>query len=432
MAQKPIREYHVKELFNKHWNDYFSDFTYPFKSVLVQRDTDFVKYSKKNKWLQEEPLVAKPDMLFGKRGINGLVLYKDQKPGDITLEKANQWVQEKAKGITKLQSGESGKLTHFIIEPFVPHTANEEYYIAATSVGLEDVLYLSTVGGVEIEEDWESKVSEIHIPIDASNKQIQNAIRQGVPTNLSKEQQAYFETFAFHFYRFFRDLHFAYLEINPIVIQKNKIYLLDAVARMDDTAGYMMKDQWGDLLFPTSFGMDKKCDEIKAIEEVDHNSGASLKLTMLHPKGRVWTLVAGGGASVVYADTIANMCSVEALANYGEYSGGPTTEETRFYASTLFDLMTRFPHPKGKILIIGGAIANFTDVAKTFDGIIQAMQTHYKKLKEHKVKIYVRRGGPNYQIGLDNIYKAAEDLGLYIEVYGPETHITDIVKMALA
>ena len=80
-------------------------------------------------------------------------------------------------------------------------------------------------------------------------------------------------------------------------------------------------------------------------------------------------MVAGGGASVVYADTIADMAGIEDLANYGEYSGGPTTGETKFYAETLLDLMTREPDAqgRGKVMIIGGAIANFTDVAKTFN-----------------------------------------------------------------
>lgn len=36
------------------------------------------------------------------------------------------------------------------------------------------------------------------------------------------------------------------------------------------------------------------------IADLDAKSGASLKLTLLNPKGRIWTMVAGGGASVVY------------------------------------------------------------------------------------------------------------------------------------
>jgi len=95
--------------------------------------------------------------------------------------------------------------------------------------------------------------------------------------------------------------------------------------------------------------------------------------------------------------------------------------------------MTRHKDPKGldKILIIGGAIANFTDVAKTFTGIIQSFETWAEKLKEHNTRIYVRRGGPNYEKGLKDIEEAANRLGLSIEVYGPDTHVTDIVRMAL-
>ena len=50
-------------------------------------------------------------------------------------------------------------------------------------------------------------------------------------------------------------------------------------------------------------------------------SAASLKLTILNPKGRIWSMVAGGGASVIYADTLTDLGAGEEIANYGEYSG---------------------------------------------------------------------------------------------------------------
>ena len=227
-------------------------------------------------------------------------------------------------------------------------------------------------------------------------------------------------------------MHFAYLEINPLVMVGNKIYPLDFVGRLDDTAQFLVGRNWGEIEFPAGFG-GKLSPEEKYIKEMDEKSGASLKLTILNPEGRIWTLVAGGGASVVYADTVADLGYVNELANYGEYSGNPSRAETREYVKTVLDLMTRKKDPQGrpKILIIGGAIANFTDVAKTFDGIIDAFKEYADKMKEVGVKIYVRRGGPNYEIGLARIKKAAEELGLPIEVYGPETHITAIVKKAL-
>ena len=142
-------------------------------------------------------------------------------------------------------------------------------------------------------------------------------------------------------------------------------------------------------------------------------------------------MIAGGGASVVYTDTIADLGFSQELANYGEYSGNPTTSETYQYAKTILDLMTREKDPRGKILLIGGGIANFTDVAKTFTGIIKALKEYKDKLVEHKVKIYVRRGGPNYQEGLKKMEDLGKTLGIPIKVFGPEEHMTSIVPMAL-
>jgi len=51
-------------------------------------------------------------------------------------------------------------------------------------------------------------------------------------------------------------------------------------------------------------------------------------------------------------------------------------------------------------LIIGGGIANFTNVAATFKGIVTALQEFQTRLMEHNVSIFVRRAGPNYQEGL--------------------------------
>ncbi len=433
MAQRAIREYDGKAIFAKHWNEYFDGFQYSFKSVLVTSADELRQKAQEHgfEWLNQESLVVKPDMLFGKRGKNGLVLFKVEKPGDVTLEDAAKWIEEKQSHEVTLLTGQKGLLTHFIVEPFTPHTQDQEYYISATVVDNDDVLYMSAEGGMEVEEGWEEKVNEVRIPINMSDDEMERAVRANVPEGIPSENRERFTSFAIQFFKFYRDLNFAYLEINPIVMLGNDMHILDLVARLDDTAGFLMKEKWGNIEFPTPFGMEDMSPEEKAIAEADAKSGASLKLTILNPEGRIWTMVAGGGASVVYADTIADLAGVKDLANYGEYSGGPTESETQFYAETIFDLMTRYKDPRGKILIIGGAIANFTDVAKTFTGIIKALEKYADKLKEHNTRIYVRRGGPNYEKGLKDIKEAAERLGLYMEVYGPETHVTDIVRMAL-
>jgi ATP-citrate lyase beta-subunit len=427
----------------KHWDKYFPNFTYAYETIMVQNGSELKKAAKEKTWLKDKKLVAKPDMLFGKRGKNGLVLFRDSKPGDVSLAKASSWIDEKSgekqsvyfsfEGDTPSGEAKVDMLTHFIVEPFTPHSQEEEYYISATCVGDDDVLYMSAEGGMEVEENWD-KVTEVAFPITATEDEIEQKIRASIPKDVAAKDKEAFAEFAIGFFRAYRELNFAYLEINPFVLQGKKVELLDMVAKLDDTAGFMMREEWGDVDYPTSFGMEEKSPEVLAIEDADSKSGASLKLTILKPEARVWTMVAGGGASVVYADTIADLAGIEDLANYGEYSGGPTTSETKFYAETILDLMTRTKDIKGrdKVLIIGGAIANFTDVAKTFTGIIQAFELYADKMKEVGIKIYVRRGGPNFEKGLKDIKEAADRLGLYIEVYGPETHVTDIVRMALA
>jgi len=443
MAQKAIREYDAKSILAKHWDKYFPDFTYAYETVMVQNGTQLQEEAKDKKWLNEKALVAKPDMLFGKRGKNDLVLFRDAKPGDVSLAKAASWIDEKSSteqsvyfsfdGDTPTGEPKVDMLTHFVVEPFTPHSQEEEYYISATCVGDNDMLYMSAEGGMEVEEGWDEKVTEVAFAITDTEDEIAEKIKANIPADVKDEDKDGYAKFAIGFFRAYRELNFAYLEINPFVMQGNKIELLDMVAKLDDTAGFMMVSEWGDVEYPTAFGMEAKSPEVEAIEEADAKTGASLKLTLLKPEARIWTMVAGGGASVVYADTIADMAGIEDLANYGEYSGGPTTGETKFYAETLLDLMTREKDAQGrdKVMIIGGAIANFTDVAKTFTGIIQAFENYADKMKEIGIKIYVRRGGPNYEKGLKDIKEAADRLGLCIEVYGPETHVTDIVRMAL-
>jgi ATP citrate (pro-S)-lyase len=70
---------------------------------------------------------------------------------------------------------------------------------------------------------------------------------------------------------------------------------------------------------------------------------------------------------IFLSDTICDLNGASELANYGEYSGDPSESQTFEYAKTILSIMTEDnPHPKGKVLIIGGSIANFTNVAATF------------------------------------------------------------------
>jgi ATP-citrate lyase beta-subunit len=410
MAQKGIREYHAKKLLAKYLSEnQESGFKYDGKVALVTPETSIDELSLNNRWFQEKKLVVKPDMLFGKRGKHGLVLL------DTSFEEAKNWINERMGKEVEIGKAK-GILTDFLVEPFTPH--KKEYYIAIKTEGEGDRIYFSEEGGIEIEENWE-KVKEYFVPV---LKGIESINLQGVDETIKKFIEA--------LYKFFVDYDFTYLEINPLAIIDREVLPLDFVGRLDDTAAFKDKEKWGEIEFPTPFGRSFTKEE-EFIRKLDEKSGASLKLTILNPDGYVWLMVAGGGASVIYADTVVDLGFGNELANYGEYSGDPSEEETYQYAKTILEVMTKKKDPRGKVLIIGGGIANFTDVAKTFKGIIRALQEYKDKIKENNVKIFVRRGGPNYQKGLASMRKLGEETGIPIEVYGPELHMTRVVKISL-
>jgi len=84
-----------------------------------------------------------------------------------------------------------------------------------------------------------------------------------------------------------------------------------------------------------------------------------------------------------------------------------------------------------KAIIIAGGVANFTDVAKTFKGIIQALDEVAEILKEQKVKLFVRRGGPNEKEGLKNMEDFLRAKDLYGSVYGSDVVLTEAASEAI-
>lgn len=419
MAQRAIREYDAKRMLAKYWTEFFGkEYPYGGKCVLVTPETDLATLGEQHDWLLQKKLVVKPDQLFGKRGKHKLILV------NATLDGARDWIKERMN--KEVSIGEvTDRLTHFLIEEYVPH--EDEYYVAIKSEREADLIYFSTQGGMDIEDLWHTVIT-IQAPVlgDLDDQEVLSKLPQDLPA----KRKPLLLNFIKGLFRFYVDLSFTYLEINPFIFSGDAIIPLDLVARLDDTAFFQSGKKWVGLEFPAPFGR-RLTPEEAYVKELDRKSGASMKLSVLNPAGRVWTMVAGGGASVIYADTVVDLGFGKELANYGEYSGNPSTDETYEYAKTVLDLMCRRKDPRGKVLIIGGGIANFTDVASTFTGIIRAIREYAPKLSDHKVAIFVRRGGPNYQTGLNNMKALGESLGIPIHVYGPELHMTRIVKTAL-
>lgn len=302
------------------------------------------------------------------------------------------------------------------------------------------------------------------IPVDLSQYPSNDEIAASLLKKVPKGVHNVLVDFITRLYAVYVECQFTYLEINPLVVIPNEdatsasVHFLDLAAKLDQTADFECGVKWAiarspaalgltnvaaangekvnidagpPMEFPAPFGRELTKEEAY-IADLDAKTGASLKLTVLNPNGRIWTLVAGGGASVVYADAIASSGFADELANYGEYSGAPTESQTYHYARTVLDLMLRAPlTDEGKVLFIGGGIANFTNVASTFKGVIRALRDYAKQLNEHKVQIWVRRAGPNYQEGLKNMKAATQELGLNAKIFGPEMHVSGIVPLAL-
>ncbi len=415
MAQRAIREYDAKILLAKHLPKYTS-VAYSPEMAAVTAGTDLEALAKENTWLLGKRLAVKPDQLFGKKGKNKLILL------DADWPAAKKFLQENL-GKEVVVGKTNGVLERFIAEPFVEHKS--EYYFAITSERDSDVLLFSPRGGVDIEEDWES-VRTLKVPLGeaAETGQAYEKLLNGLP---DKDRRAVSE-FVAGLHKAFCALGMSFMELNPFTMAEGRPVPLGLVMRLDDASEFEHAAEWGGIEFPTPFGR-RLSEEEKFVKELDEKTGASLKLTVLNPHGRIWTLVAGGGASVIYADTVADLGFAGELAVYGEYSGDPNEEDTYQYAKTVVGLMLKGGGRKA--LLIGGGIANFTDVAQTFKGIIRALKEEGARLKKSGCRIFVRRGGPNYEAGLEMMRELGRETGVAIDVYGPETHMTKIVPLAV-
>ncbi|XP_048428309.1 ATP-citrate synthase alpha chain protein 1-like [Pyrus x bretschneideri] len=416
MARKKIREYDSKRLLKEHFKR-LAGRDLPLKSAQITETTDVNELLEKESWLSSSKLVVKPDMLFGKRGKSGLVAL------NLDFAQVVQFVKERL-GKEVEMGGCKGPITTFIVEPFIPH--NEEFYLNIVSDRLGNSISFSECGGIDIEENWD-KVKTIFVPTGVA---FSSEVSAPLVATLPLEIKAELEDFIKAVFALFQDLDFTFLEMNPFALVDGKPYPLDMRGELDDTAAFKNFKKWGSIEFPMPFGRVMSPTE-KFIHGLDEKTSASLKFTVLNPKGRIWTMVAGGGASVIYADTVGDLGFADELGNYAEYSGAPNEEEVLQYARVVIDCATSEPDGRKRALVIGGGIANFTDVAATFNGIIRALKEKESKLKAAQMHLYVRRGGPNYQRGLAKMRALAEEVGLPIEVYGPEATMTGICKQAI-
>ncbi|GKC92157.1 ATP-citrate synthase alpha chain protein 2, partial [Tanacetum coccineum] len=190
------------------------------------------------------------------------------------------------------------------------------------------------------------------------------------------------EEFIKSIYSLFVDLDFTFLEMNPFTLVDGKPYPLDMRGELDDTAAFKNFKKWGNIEFPLPFGRVMSATEsfIHGLDEKVGKSHQSL--------------------------SIGDLGFASELGNYAEYSGAPNEDEVLQYARVVIDCATADPDGQKRALV-------------------------ESKLKAANMHIYVRRGGPNYQKGLARMRALGDEIGIPIEVYGPEATMTGICKQAI-
>jgi ATP-citrate lyase beta-subunit len=360
-----------------------------YEGVSVRTDAK-TKLPVKGKW------VVKVDQGVKKRMKQGLVA-------------VNVTPAEAKTSITKWQKK---GFSQFILEPLFPHESNEEQYFSLERIRDGIRMLHARDGGIDIEAHPEA----VKTYLIRSNDDLPKIAREsGLP-----------EKFLHHIIEQFDAHFFAFLEINPLIIRGEEAILLDAAALVD-SAGAFFTRAWEEDVVKGKTSHEAE----KNIEALAATTPASLKLNVLNENGSLFFLLSGGGGSIVVADEAQLEGVGDEIGNYGEYSGGPTREETYLYSREVIQLLLA-SKAKKKALVIAGGVANFTDIKKTFAGIVDALSESADALRKKGVKVFVRRGGPNEAAGLALMESFLKKEDLLGSLYGSNTVITKAVDDAIS
>ncbi len=376
----------------------------PNYAVVTSAD-ELTKLGQANDWMKTSKLVAKAHEALGSRFKLGLVKVGLDLQGAIAATK--EMIGRQVGSIT---------VSQVIVSEMVPH--KEEYYCAVKSTREGSEILVANCGGIEVESNWE-RIKRLCLDVgqQPTSDGLEKLAREAGFTGALAKKMA---EFAGKMFTCFDSEDAQYLEVNPVVTRESdgELVALDAVTLLDGDAKFRHPD-WN-FAFAAEFGRAYSKDEVEVMA-VDSKIKGSVKFIEI-PGGDTAMLPAGGGASVYYSDAV--VARGGKLANYAEYSGDPPDWAVEVLTEKVCSL------PGIKNIIVGGAIANFTDVKKTFGGIINGFRKAKADGKLKGVKIWVRRGGPREREGLDAM-RALKEEGFDINVFDRNTPLTDIVDKAL-
>jgi len=387
-----LYEFEGKQLFEKH------GIKIP-RGFLVRRNDDVQKM-----YLDFgiPTVVVKAQVLSGKRG----------KGGGIKFASSAEEVQKACEEIFSMNL--KGQFVAAIrIEEKL--SIAEEHYLSITydTNKKQPVLIYSAEGGMDIEDVPEEKIVKVEQSISNPSLSLPLAGEGTISPPAKGELEGVFQ----NLWNCFLIEDTRLVEINPLVkTTAGEWIAADAKVAIDDDAFFRHKE-WETLEARTMLGRlpTERETTAKAIDEGEgYYRGTAGKY--IEMDGDIAILFSSGGGSISNMDALAQ--AGLSAANYTEYSGNPPKEKVAALAKVVLS------KPGLKGLWIAGPVANFTNVAETFQGIIDVLD----ELKP-QYPIVVRRGGPFEKEGLALMQECATRNNLKMKLFGKETSMSDTAKV---
>jgi len=235
-----------------------SDLVNPSLNVNVETLADLESIPEAHPWVLQRKLVCKSDQLVKRRAKSGLITVNSS--WDEVKAFVNKFINKEF-----TVGGTTGILKTFIITPFIPHQQSEEAYICIYSVRDKDVILFCHEGGIDI-GNVEDKATTLEVPVGTAPSV--DDIKSKLLAKLDDSKKSRAAIFVQKLYAVYVARHFTYLEINPLVITDEKIYILDLAAKLDSAADYLFANcpVRGNISYPPPFGREATPEEAKIVE----------------------------------------------------------------------------------------------------------------------------------------------------------------------
>jgi succinyl-CoA synthetase beta subunit len=277
----------------------------------------------------------------------------------------------------------------------------EEHYLSITydTNKKQPILVYSTRGGMDIEDVPENEIVTHELRMIDGHTQLSD-----IP-------------YAQELWHSFLKEDARVVEINPLVkTADGRMIAADAKIALDEDA-FFRHDEWKQFEPRTMMGR-LPTDRELAVKKIDEGEayyrGTAGKY--IEMDGDIAILFSGGGASIANMDALIKAGLKP--ANYTEYSGNPPREKV----AALAKIVLSKPDLRG--LWIAGGVANFTNIADTFAGIVDALDDI-----KPTYPIVVRRAGPFEEEGMRLMRECAERNHLNMKLFGKETSMSETAHM---